>query len=135
MSLGGIDLGQMQEIAESAMITPCRIVRSTPGAFDPNTNQTTSTASLQWSGSCNIEARAVLVGFSESGEGLVANTDYIIQVPVEAIAAGGDLLQVLDEDEVTITRAFFIEGIHRPTWEVQQSLQVVEVPVIDITVT
>lgn len=135
MSLEGIDLSRLQAIAESAMITPCRIVRSTPGAFDPGTNLTTSTASLLWTGSCNIETRAVLVGFSESGESIVASTDYTIQVPVEAIAAGGDLLQALNDAGDVVTRAFYIEGIHRPTWEVQQSLQVVDVPVTAITVT
>jgi hypothetical protein len=136
MTLEGLDLSGLQALAESAMITPCRVVRSGPGVFDPNTNLTTSTASLQWSGECNIETRQVQVAFTENAEGLVASTDYAIQIPVDAVVAAGDLLQVFDIDgNATVTRAFFIEGTHRPSWEVQQSLQVVEVPVTSITVT
>jgi hypothetical protein len=128
------DLTELQELAEAAMITPCRVVHPTDGTFDPNTNQTTSTATLTWSGYCNIETREIQVGFSESGEGLVASTDYQIQVPVEATAPADDLLQELNEDG-DVVRAFFIKGNLRPTHEVQQTLQVVERPVVAITVT
>lgn len=128
------DISQLLVIAEALMITPCRVVRPTGGAFDPNTNLTAATATLQWSGYCNVETRQVQVGFTESGEGLVASTDYAIQIPVDAIAAGGDVLQTFD-DTGAVVRAFFIEGIHRPTFEVQQTLQVVEVPVAAVTVT
>lgn len=135
MSLTGLDLSGLRALAESAMITPCRVVRAGPGVFDPNTNLTTSTATLQWSGECNVETRQVQVAFAENAEGLVASTDYQIQISVDAVVAGGDLLQIFDEDGATVVRAFFIEGTHRPSWEVQQALQVVEVPVTSITVT
>lgn len=131
----GLDLSELQALAESVMITPCRIIRSTGETFDPNTNLSNATASLQWSGECNIETPRVQVAFAENAEGLVASTRYEIEVSVEALAASKDLLQILDDDGVTVTRAFFIDGIYRPSLEVQQRLQVVEVPVTAITVT
>lgn len=134
MSLEGFDLSELQALAESAMGTPCRVLHGTAGVFDPNTNLTTSNASLQWSGLCNIETRDVQVAFAENAEGLVPTTNYQIQVPIDAVVLAGDLLQVLDDDG-NVTRAFFIQGARQTTWQVQQTLQVVEVPVTAITVT
>ena len=126
-------VAQLQRVAESAMQTSCRIIRPTGLTFDPVTNTNAAAGQLVWSGYCHIELQPT-IGIRESATALVPDVSYRIYVPLDAIAANGDVLQALD-DNGTPVAAFGVDGVGKGTWDVQQTLQVSEIPVIAFTLT
>ena len=123
----------LKQTAESAMQTACRIIRPTGLTFDPVTNLNTAAGSLVWSGYCHIELQPT-IGIRESAAALVPDVGYRIYVPLDAIAANGDVLQALDGNGTPV-KAFGVDGVGKGTWDVQQTLQVSEIPVITFTLT
>ena len=123
----------LKQIAESAMQTACRIIRPTGLTFNPVTNTNAAAGQLVWSGYCHIELQPT-IGIRESATALVPNVSYRIYVPLDAVAASGDVLQALD-DSSTPVKAFGVDGIGEGTWDVQQTLQVSEIPIITFTLT